>query len=47
VPEPEEHFFLKASIVENLLKWTFVYGRKPHLWKDSYLRDSGDWPSET
>ncbi|MBE0480282.1 MAG: VWA domain-containing protein [Dehalococcoidia bacterium] len=29
--------------IEDLLKWTFVYGRKPHLWKDSYLRcsDSG------
>lgn len=28
--------------IENLLKWTFVYGRKPHLWKDSHLEDSGD-----
>jgi hypothetical protein len=33
--------------IENLLKWTFVYGRKPHLWKDSYLRDPGDGLSGT
>jgi len=33
--------------IENLLKWTFVYGRKPHLWKDSYLKDSGDGLSGT
>ena len=28
--------------IENLLKWTFVCGRKPHLWKGISLKDSGD-----
>jgi hypothetical protein len=47
VPEPEEHLSLKASVVENLLQRAFVYGRKPHLWKDSYTKDPGDGLSGT
>jgi hypothetical protein len=37
-----DHFQQLPQTIERLLKWTFLYGKKPHLWRDGYLKRSAN-----